>query len=125
MAQRVREIMSKNPVTMDQSRSVVDAARAMRQHGLGVVMVMDGSQFRGVVTDRDIVVRGVAEGNIGGLTIGSLCSPDVLALSPHDPVDRALRLMRERSLQHVAILDGGRPVGTVSLGDLAAERVPG
>lgn len=119
MAQVVREVMTKNPITMDLSRSVVDAARAMRQHGIGDILVMDGNRFHGIVTDRDIVVRAVAEGNVGGMSLGSICSTDVVTVSPDDPIDRVTELMRQRAVRRVPVLDGGRPVGIVSLGDLS------
>jgi CBS domain-containing protein len=125
MARLVREVMTKNPVTMDQSRSVVDAARAMRQHGIGDVIVMDGNRFHGIVTDRDIVVRAVAEGNVSGMSLGSICSTEVATVSPDDPLERVSQLMRERAVRRVPVLDGGRPVGIVSMGDLSVAQDPG
>jgi CBS domain-containing protein len=124
-AQRVQDVMTPNPVTVPTTATIVDAARKMREEGIGDVLVMDGDRLAGVVTDRDIVVRAIADGRSPESTkITDVCSGDVVCLTPEDSVDDAVRLMKERALRRIPILDGDRPVGVISIGDLAMERDP-
>ena len=126
MAQSVRDVMTANPIAMPATASVVDAARAMRDSNIGNVIVLDNGQICGIVTDRDITVRGVAEGrDISQLKLADVCSREVTTLSPTDSVDDAVRLMREKAIRRVPVVEGGKPVGIVSLGDLALEKDPG
>ena len=62
MPETIREVMTRNPVTVSSDSTVVDAARLMRDRDIGPVVVMDGEQVTGIITDRDIVVRAVADG---------------------------------------------------------------
>jgi CBS domain-containing protein len=87
--------------------------------------VEDDGQVRGIVTDRDIVVRAVADGrDPASTTLGEVGSTDVVALSPDDTVERAVEIMRQKAIRRVPVVEGGRAVGIVSIGDLAAERDP-
>jgi CBS domain-containing protein len=126
VAQQVREIMtSRDLATVSPQASVVDVARLMREKDVGDVLVVDGDRLSGIVTDRDLVVRVLAEGEqIGGKHAQDACSGEVVAVSPDDEVDTAVRLMREKSVRRLPVVEGGRPVGVVSLGDLAIERGP-
>jgi CBS domain-containing protein len=126
MAQRVREIMTGSVVTLPKDASLVEAARLMRDHGIGDVIVTDGGRAEGIVTDRDIVVRGVADGaDPGAVALGSVLSGDLMAVAPDDPVERAVQVMRDRAVRRVPVVEDGKPVGIVSIGDLAVERDPG
>ena len=118
----ISDVMTKDPATLDVMNTAADAALMMRERGIGDVLVTDGDQLRGIVTDRDIVVRAVAENrNPVAVTVGEICSDDVTALSPNDSIADAVRLMSDRALRRLPIVDDGRPVGIVSLGDLAVE----
>jgi CBS domain-containing protein len=118
--------MTTNPVTVDANAPVVDAARAMRDHDIGEVLVTQGDQLCGVITDRDITVRGVADAiDVSTTMTGTLCSRDVTVLSPDDSVEDAVQRMRENAIRRLPIVDGGRPVGVISLGDLAIDQDPG
>jgi CBS domain-containing protein len=123
MAQKIREIMTESPVTMDVSASVTDAAQAMQQNQIGDVIVVQSGRIHGLVTDRDLVVRVLAEGREPRSTrVGDVCSPDPACLSPDDDVSSAVRLVRERAVRRIPIVEGDRPVGVLSIGDLAIER---
>src|SRR5436190_6472302 len=112
--------MTTQPVTLPATSSVVDAARAMRDSDIGNVIVLENGQICGIVTDRDIAIRGVAEGrNISSLTLGDICSRQLTTLSPTDSVDDAALLMQEKALRRLPVVEGGKPVGIVPLGDLA------
>lgn len=125
MAQSIRDVMTAHPITLPATSSVVDAARAMRDSDIGDVIVVENGRICGMVTDRDITVRGVAEGrNISSLTLGDICSRQLTTLSPTDSVDDAILLMREKALRRLPVVEGGKPVGIVSLGDLAVTKDP-
>ena len=127
MAQTVRDVMTADPVCMPPNASITDAARTMRDRGIGDVLVLDGKELRGVVTDRDIVIRTIAEGgNPQSLDLASVCSSGQLStVTPETTVDDAARLMRERAVRRLPVVEGGRPVGVVAIGDLAVEQDPG
>jgi CBS domain-containing protein len=125
MAQHIRELMTPNPVTMPGTASVHEAARAMRDQDIGDVVVIEHQQVCGIVTDRDIVVRTVAEAqNPANITLGDICSHSLLTVRPTDSVEHAVRLMRTHAIRRLPVVDGGKAVGIVSLGDLAVERDP-
>jgi CBS domain-containing protein len=124
--QKVSEVMTRQPATLPSSASVVEAARQMRDLNVGAVVVVDGQNLRGIVTDRDIVVRAVAPGDsIGDRSLDSVCSQNVMTVSPDDDADRAVSMMRENAVRRVPVVSGGEIVGMLSLGDLAVERDPG
>jgi CBS domain-containing protein len=127
MAQKVREVMTPHPVTLAPDATLVDAARQMRAKDIGDVLVVGGDgRLRGIVTDRDIVVRALADGlSADSTTLGEVCSPDLAVVAPDDDSDRAVELMRDRAVRRVPVVDRGELVGVVSLGDLAIEKDPG
>jgi CBS domain-containing protein len=117
--------MTTHVVTLPASASIMDAARTMKDNDIGNIVVMDGGRLCGILTDRDIVVRGIAEGSDPNkLTVDDICSDDVASVSPTDEVAAAIRLMREKAIRRLPVVDDGRPVGIVSLGDLAQTRDP-
>jgi CBS domain-containing protein len=125
MARTVEEIMTRDPRTVNADDPVIDAARIMRDDDIGDVIVVDNGDVKGIVTDRDIVVRDVAEGRDPESTpVREVCTTGITALEPGETVDDALRKMREADIRRLPVVDGGRPVGIVSLGDLAVEREP-
>ena len=125
MAQYLRDIMTQKPVTVQATDAVVAAARSMRDGNIGDVVVLEGDRIQGILTDRDIVVRGVAEGrDPARTTVGEICSGELTTLSPDDTIEDAEKLMRDRAIRRLPVVEGGRPVGIVSLGDLAVERNP-
>ena len=120
MAQQVKELMTERPVTLAREASLTEAARLMRDRGIGDVIVVEGDRATGIVTDRDIVIRGVAEGNDPDATrVGDVLSGELASVAPDDPVDRAIQLMRELAIRRLPVVESGKPVGVVSLGDLA------
>jgi CBS domain-containing protein len=125
MAQSIRDVMTTRPVTLPATSLVVDAARAMRDADIGDVIVVEDNRICGIVTDRDITVRGVAEGrDIARLQLADICSRVLTTVSPRDSVDDAVRLMRENAVRRLPVVEGGKPVGVVSLGDLAVTQDP-
>jgi CBS domain-containing protein len=120
---KMRDIMSPAPVCMTPGESVSAAAQAMKRHGIGTVLVLAGGRLNGLVTDRDITVRVLAEGRDPRTTrIGDICSAELVVLGPDDDVEEAARLVRERAVRRIPVLQDGIPVGVVSIGDLALEK---
>jgi CBS domain-containing protein len=125
MATTVEEIMTRDPRTVSASDTIADAARVMNESDIGDVIVVDGEQIKCIVTDRDIVVRGVAAGRDPQSTsVGDVCTPSLETIEPDASVDDALRKMREADIRRLPVVRDGRPVGIISLGDLAVEREP-
>jgi len=123
MTQQIREIMTERLVTVGEQTSVHDAATRMRDAAVGDVLVTDDGHLRGVVTDRDLVVRALAEGkDPDDTTVGEICSEELVSVGPDDNIDRAIDLMRSHALRRLPVLDDDRTVGIVSIGDLAIER---
>ena len=125
MPQSLRDVMTPDPITVHATSSVVEAAQRMRDAAVGPVIVVDERGVCGIVTDRDITIRAVAEGrNPSEIAVDEICSHDVVSLSTDDSVDQALQVMRENAIRRVAVVEGDRPVGIVSLGDVAMEQEP-
>ena len=125
MAQLVQDVMTPNPVALEATASLVEAALAMRDFDVGAVLVLDNGQVRGIVTDRDIVVRAIAGGNYPAtVKLAEICSRELTTLSPTDSVEEAVALMRDKSIRRLPVVEHGHPVGIVSLGDLAIEKDP-
>jgi CBS domain-containing protein len=123
MVQQVKEVMTERPITLDKDATLADAARMMRDQGIGDVIVVEGEDAEGIVTDRDIVIRAVAEGADPNTTrLGQVISAELVSVAPDDPVERAIELMRERAVRRLPVLESGKPVGVLSLGDLAVAR---
>ncbi|MEU6089729.1 CBS domain-containing protein [Streptomyces sp. NPDC047085] len=125
MTQYVREIMTRDPVTVPEETPLAEVAQLMRQKAIGDVIVTEADHVRGLVTDRDLVVRALADQRDPALTVvGQVCSRDMVMCSSRDAVDDAIRLMREHAVRRLPVVDDGRLVGTLSLGDLAVDRDP-
>jgi CBS domain-containing protein len=124
MVQTLSEVMTPNPATLPTSATVQEAAREMREKNIGDIIVTDeNNKMYGIVTDRDIVVRALAEGkDPKQVKLGEIASKDVAALSPDSRVGDAVKVMSEKALRRLPVIDNGKPVGIVSLGDLAQER---
>jgi CBS domain-containing protein len=119
----VAEVMTRGVRSMAPGDSVVEAARAMDELNVGVIPVCEGEKLVGMVTDRDIVVRGVAtEGEIRSMKLADVMSANVRCAREGDDVDRVLSEMAEAQIRRMPVVDDSqRLVGIVSLGDIAAK----
>jgi CBS domain-containing protein len=124
MAQKVREVMTPSPVSLRSNEPLTEAARAMRDHGIGSILVVDDGQLQGLVTDRDIVVRAVASDQDPTSTpIAEVCSgEDLIVVGPDDDADMAVIRMRERAVRRIPVVDDGVAIGIISIGDMAIQR---
>ena len=125
-AQLIRDVMTAGPVCLRDSAYITEAAHRMREHGIGDVLIVDDQgRLEGVVTDRDIVVRGLAEGlDPTRARLSEVVSTGCVTVRPDQSVDDAVDLMREHLLRRLPVVEAGQPVGVVSIGDLAVERAP-
>ena len=123
MAETVRDAMTQDPKACDLSATVTEAAKAMRDSDIGAVIVTEQDSVTGIVTDRDIVVRAVADGrDPDETTVGDVCTSEVQTLSPDDDLSTAVEKVRSANVRRLPVVEDGRPVGILSLGDLAIER---
>jgi CBS domain-containing protein len=123
MASKIRDVMTSNPSTCEASDSAEDAAKAMRDGDFGAVIVVDGDEVSGIVTDRDIAVRVVAEGKDPGDTeLREVSSGGIETIAPDDSIDDAVQKMRDADIRRLPVVEGQKPVGIVSIGDLAVAR---
>ncbi|MGW8748096.1 CBS domain-containing protein [Streptomyces sp. NPDC055794] len=127
MTRRIRDVMSPAAVAVEPMTTVARAARLMREENVGDVLVTYDCDLFGMLTDRDIVIRGVADGrDPDETTVGAVCTPPpVVTLDPDDTTDHAAELMRRHAVRRLPVVEhGGVPVGVVTLGDLAAADEP-
>ena len=120
----VGEVMTPDPVTLIESETLANAAKAMKEFDIGDVIVLDDTSARvkGIATDRDIVVRAIAEeADPTRTTLASIVSEDLVFVAPSDPIDKAVRLMRDRAVRRLPVVEGDLAVGILSMGDLALQ----
>lgn len=123
MPEKIKEVMTTRPIALPLDATLAEAARIMRDRGIGDVLVTSEGRLCGVVTDRDIVIRAIAESRDAMVTpVGAVCTAEVVTVGPEDDTATAAELMRRRAIRRLPVVEGGRPVGIVSLGDLAVER---
>ena len=120
MATSVDEVMTPDPRMLTADSSVEEAARMMRDDDVGSVPLVEGSKCVGTVTDRDIVVRVVAESRPLDTHVGEIASKHLVTIDPHKPVDEAMRLMAEHQVRRLPVCEeDGRLVGMVAQADVA------
>jgi CBS domain-containing protein len=124
--QTVQDVMTTNVVYLPSETTLAEAARTMREQDIGDVVVADGPALTGLVTDRDIVVRAVAERfDPASTTIGEIVTKDLVTVRPDDSIQAAALLMRDNAVRRVLVCDDEKGlVGIVSIGDLAEQIDP-
>jgi CBS domain-containing protein len=120
----IRDVMTSAPIVLPATTTVEEAARTMRDSDIGDVLVSTDGNLCGMVTDRDIVVRGIAEGLPPSTQLGEICTKELIAVAPDAEITDAARIMTEHAIRRLPVLDNGEPLGMVSLGDLARFRDP-
>ncbi|WP_329125349.1 CBS domain-containing protein [Streptomyces sp. NBC_01465] len=126
MATLVREVMTAGVAAVRPDASLVEAAQLMRAQDIGGVLVAQDDRLIGVLTDRDITLRAVADG-ADPLTVSAqaVCTLSPVCVGPDDTVETAISLMRKHAVRRLPVVGDGRPLGVVSLGDLARDLEPG
>jgi CBS domain-containing protein len=122
MGKSVKDVMTSALATATPSQSLAEAARMMKQADVGSVPVVDGPRLFGMLTDRDIVVRAVAEGeDPQTMQVGEIASPDLVTVRPDDDLDDALRLMAQHQVRRLPVVEDGHLVGVLAQADVAHE----
>jgi CBS domain-containing protein len=117
----VRDVMTTNPRTVSPNDSIQIAARIMKEEDTGVVPVVENGRAVGVVTDRDIVVRAVANGSQPNKPVREIATIDIVCATPDMSTREATKIMSERQIRRLPVVEGDRLVGIVSLGDIAVK----
>jgi CBS domain-containing protein len=119
----IRDAMTSNPRNVEPDTSVVDAAKLMKSEDVGSLPVLDGDRLVGMVTDRDIAIRVVAEGNDPRtVTVAEIASRDLVTIDPQQNLDEALRLMAQHQVRRLPVVEeDGRLVGILAQADVAQE----
>jgi CBS domain-containing protein len=123
-SESIRELMTPNPIVLDVGATVTEAARRMRDEDVGDVLVVQDGRLCGIVTDRDLVVRCLAsdDGDPRQQSLADFCSESIVSLPPDAKVEQAVQMMQDNAVRRIPIVEDGRAVGIVSLGDLAIAR---
>jgi CBS domain-containing protein len=123
MAKNVRDAMTSNPRSIEPSTMVADAAKLMKAEDVGSLPIVEGDQLVGMVTDRDIVIRAVAERkDPQSTTVGEIASRDIVTVDPEQDLDEALRLMAQHQVRRLPVAEeDGRLVGILAQADVARQ----
>jgi CBS domain-containing protein len=126
MGESIRDLMTGNPCAIDADKSVGYAAKMMRDEDVGVAPIVEGDKLIGVLTDRDIATRVVAEGkDPQQTTVREVASKNVVTVDPQQELDEALRLMAQHQVRRLPVVEeDGRLVGVVAQADVAREADP-
>jgi signal-transduction protein with cAMP-binding, CBS, and nucleotidyltransferase domain len=124
MDAKVRDVMTPGPIGVDYYQSIGEAARTMRDWGVGAVLVVNDQSLYGLITARDLVVRAVAEAKGTDEPVGPLSSGDLIGVDADADVGEAARLMREYAVRRLPVIEDGQVAGMISIGDLAMQDDP-
>lgn len=119
----IKDIMSTDCVTVTLEDNLFEAALRMKQNDIGFIPVVTGKKLVGVITDRDLVLRGYAEKQPGSTSIREVVSSEVATVSPETSVDEAAKLMARRKVRRLPVVSGGELVGVVAIADLAVREI--
>ncbi|MBY0599731.1 CBS domain-containing protein [Bacillus bingmayongensis] len=115
----VREFMSTDIVQCTPLDNVYEAAVKMKEEDIGMIPVVENNQVVGLVTDRDLVVRGIAEKHPGSNKITNVMTTGIVSVSPDDSIEKATELMAQHQIRRLPVVENGELVGMLALGDLA------
>ena len=121
----LKDIMTPDLTTVDTRATLKEVATHMKEQGIGNVLIMDGGELTGIITDRDIVVRAVAYGHDFGTPASDYATGEVFTMTAATQVEEAAREMSQRQLRRLPVTEGSQVVGIVSLGDLAVRAQTG
>ena len=122
MADTVRDLIQGDPATVEASATIEEAAKLMDGKDIGNVLVVENGEVQGIVTDRDIVVRVVAKGNGPDASVREACTTDLETLEPDSSIEDAIKKMEQGNVRRLPVIEDGKPLGVISLGDLAEAR---
>lgn len=115
----IKDIMSEECVTVTMQDNVYEIAVKMKEHDIGFIPVVDGDRLLGVVTDRDLVIRGYAEKRSGSASVEEVITTDMITASPDMSIDEATELLARHQIRRLPVVENGKLIGVVSLADFA------
>jgi len=124
MAQSLQDLMTKNVVTVSPQQSVAQAAQLMSQYNVGSLPVVENEQVKGIITDRDISLRATSQGLDPNTTkVDSVMSKNLVTGTPQMDVHEAARLMKEKQVRRLPVIENNQLKGIVALGDLTTQNI--
>ena len=125
MATKIRDLMTTDPIVLQTTTTATQAAQEMQREDVGDVLVEDNGTLRGIVTDRDLTLRVIADGTDGdAITLGEVCSGELIVLDPEQDLRSAVETMRDQKVRRLPVVENGQAVGILSIGDLAVSLDP-
>jgi CBS domain-containing protein len=120
---KLMEIMTRTVETCSSRDSIQSAAQKMKENDCGALPVVDGGRLSGIVTDRDLVLRGLAEGKSPDAKVSACMTTKVITAQPETDAHEAANTMAENQIRRLVIMDGDRVAGIVALGDMALQQI--
>lgn len=121
---KVKDIMSSNVSYVEPSAKLTDIAKMMKDKDVGSIPVIQNDTIKGIITDRDIVIRAISEGkDINQVTAEQVMTADPVVIESSEPIDRAANMMYEYQIKRLPVVSKGKLVGIIALGDLAIESI--
>ncbi len=119
---KIRDIMTSQVQTVTTQDNVYEVAVLMKEHNIGAVPVVDGSRPIGIITDRDIVIRGIADRKSGSTAVEEVMTTDLITVSSDTSTEEAAELMAQKQIRRVLVVDGGNLIGIVAMKDLTDQQ---
>ncbi|MEW6696717.1 MAG: CBS domain-containing protein [Bacillota bacterium] len=124
MSQKLQDIMTQKVATVTPQQSVQEAAQLMSQYNVGAIPVVENGKCVGIVTDRDITLRAVSQGQAPGNTkVQAVMTDGIVTGTPQMDVHEAANLMAQRQIRRLPVVENGQLAGIVALGDLATQSI--
>lgn len=118
----LRSVMTNDLEAVDRNTPVDEAANLMKRYNIGAIPVCEGDRIVGILTDRDIVLRSTSGDNSpSGMTCGEIMSSSIISGTPDMDVHEAAKIMSQNQIRRLPVVENGKLVGMVSLGDIAVE----
>jgi CBS domain-containing protein len=119
---KLQDIMTKDCITVTKQDNIFEIAVKMKEHNIGFIPIVDGKKLIGVVTDRDLVLRGYADKRSGSSSVEEVMSNKPITATENTTVDEAVRIMADKQIRRLPIVQNGELIGVVAIGDLAVHK---
>lgn len=121
--QKVRDIMTKDVEYCTPLDNVYEVAVKMKELDVGAIPIIENNQLLGMITDRDLVVRGYAEKRSGSNQVTNVMTENLITVTPETSLEKATQLMADHQIRRLPVVENGELLGIVSLGDLATNKM--
>jgi len=120
--QTVEELMTSSIISVSPNQSIEEAARLMQDYNIGAIPVVENNQVVGMVTDRDITIRSTADGGDEEQPVSEIMTNEVISVTPETQVEEAARIMAEKQIRRLPVVENNQIIGMISLGDIATDQ---